>query len=267
MTVYIEYIFIENLIMDCLLLYQISSFIKEKVKKIKLFIASFVGALYVSIIFSIKLEILNYAFSKILLSFIIIYICFTPKEVRKYIKEVLYFYLISIINVGTYLIIITMFNITLSNNFVKLLVHVLGSMVVWCIDKQMWKMFKLELKKDNFVYDVYVPNGKKYISYRGFVDTGNNSKHVESSRMIFYANRKKIDLSKFKKVNIKVNTVNNVDNLEGYLIDNVIVKNKDRIRVIDIVMCFSKEKIINELGCDMIMNYEIYEEILGGIHI
>ena len=29
----------------------------------------------------------------------------------------------------------------------------------------------------------------------------------------------------------------------------------------------SKEDIKNKLGCDMIMNYEMYEELLGGIHI
>lgn len=267
LTVYIEYIFIENLIMNYLLLYQTSSFIKERVKKIKLFLSALVGAIYVCIMVYIRLEVLNYAFSKILLSFVMIYICFTPKDVRKYIKVVLYFYLISVINVGTYLFVINMFNITISNSFVKIIVYILGAIVVWFIDKQMWKMFKLELKKQNLVYDVYLPNGKKYIKYKGFIDTGNTSKHIASNRMIFYANKKITDMSNFEKVNINVNTVNNVEKMEGYLVDNVIIKNKEKIKIVDIVICFSKEDIKNKLGCDMIMNYEIYEEILGGIHI
>jgi len=267
LTVYIEYIFIENLIMNYLLLYQTSSFIKERVKKVKLFLAAMVGAMYVCIMFFLRLEMLNYAFSKLLLSFVMIYVCFTPKEVRKYIKEILYFYLISVINVGTYLFIITMFNITLSNKLLKIIVYALGAAVIWCIDKQMWKMFKLNLNKENLVYDVYVPNGNKYVSYKGFIDTGNTSKHMGSSRMIFYANRRKIDVSSFEKVTINVNTVNNMESLEGYLIDNVIVKNKDTVKLVDIVMCFSKEDIKNKLGCDMIMNYEIYEELMGGIYI
>ncbi len=267
MTVYIENIFIENLIMNYLLLYQTSSFIKERVKKIKLFLSALVGAIYVCIMVYIKLEILNYAFSKILLSFVMVYICFIPKEIRKYIKMVLYFYLISVINVGTYLFIINIFNITISNSFVKIIVYTLGAVIVWCIDKQMWKMFKLELKKQNFVYDVYIPNEKKYIKYKGFIDTGNTSKHMASNRMIFYANKKKIELSNFEKVHININTVNNVENMEGYLVDNVIIKNKEKLKFVDIVICFSKEDIKNNLGCDMIMNYEVYEEILGGIHI
>lgn len=267
MTVYIEYIFIENLIMNYLLLYQTTSFIKEREKKTKIFFASLLGAIYVCILLYIRLEILNYAFSKLLLSVVMVYVCFTPKEARKYIKEVLYFYIISVINVGTYLLVVTMFNINLSNSIIKIIVYALGAIMVWCIDKQMWKMFKIELKKENFVCDVYVPNGNKYIQYKGFIDTGNTSKHLESSRMIFYANKKEIDVSNLKKADINVNTVNNVDNLEGYLIDNVIVKNKNKVKLVDIVMCFSKEDIKNKLGCDMIMNYEIYEELLGGIHI
>lgn len=267
MTVYIEYIFIENLIMNYLGLYQTSSLIKKREKNIKLFFSALIGAIYVSIMYLIKLEILNYAFFKMLLSFVMVYICFTPKEIKKYIKMILCFYLIMVINVGTYLFVITMFNINLSNSFIKIIVYALGAIAVWCIDKQMWKMFKLELKKENLVYDVYVPNGDKYVLYRGFIDTGNTSKHIESYRMIFYASRKDIDVTSFEKVNINVNTVNNVDNLVGYLIDNVIVKNKDKMKFVDIVLCFSKEDIKNKLGCDMIMNYEMYEELLGGIHI
>ena len=267
LTVYIEYIFIENLIMNYLLLYQTFSFIKERVKKIKLFLSALIGAMYVCIMVYIKLEVLNYAFSKLLLSFVMIYVCFTPKEVNKYIKSVLYFYLISVINVGTYLFVITIFNINLSNGFAKIIVYMFGAIVSWCIDKQMWKLFKLKLKKENLVYDVYIPNGDKYVSYKGFIDTGNTSKHIESSRMIFYANKKKIDVSSFEKVTINVNTVNNVDKLDGYLINNVIVKNKNIVKLVDIVMCFSKEDIKNKLGCDMVMNYEIYEELLGGIYI
>ena len=267
LIVYIEYIFIENLIMNYLLLYQTSSFIKEKVKKIKLIISAIVGAIYICIMCFSKLDILNYSLLKILLSFVMIYICFMPKKIKKYLKIILFFYLVSVINVGTYLVIITMFNITLSSIFIKIIIYMLGSCFIWCIDKQIWKMFKVNLKKENLVYDVYLPNGKKYIKYKGFVDTGNTSKHLESSRMIFYANKKEIDVSNLKKVNIKVNTVNNVDKLEGYLIDNVIIKNKEKIKLVDIVICFSKESIKNNLGCDMIMNYEIYEEMLGGIYI
>lgn len=267
LTVYIEYIFIENLIMNYLLLYQTSSFIKEKVKNIKLIISAGVGAIYVCIMCFSKLDILNYSLLKILLSFVMVYICFMPKEIKKYLKIILFFYLVSVINVGTYLVIITIFNITLSNIFVKIIVYVLGAFFIWCIDNQIWRIFKLNLKKENLVYDVYVPSNGKYIAYKGFVDTGNTSKHLESSRMIFYANKKEIDVSNLKKVTINVNTVNNVDKLEGYVVDNVIIKNKEKIKIVDIVICFSKENIINNFGCDMIMNYEIYEEMMGGIYI
>ena len=267
LTVYIDYIFIENLIMNYLLLYQTMVFIKQPQKKVKVFLASLIGAVYVTVMYLIRIEVLNYSISKILLSIVMIYISFTPKEMKKYIKELLTFYFISIVNVGTYLIIISLFNISLNNSVVKIIVYLIGSIVVWCIKSQMWRIFKLKLKKENLVYDVFVPSNGKYVAYKGFVDTGNTSKHLESSRMIFYANKKNICLEGLEKVNINVNTVNNVDNLTGYIVDNVIVKNKDNINIVDIVLCFSKENIESSLGYDMIMNYEIYEEMLGGIYI
>ena len=266
MTVYIDYIFIENLIMNYLLLYQTSKFIKEKTSILKIFVSSLVGSVYVTTMYLINIEILNYGILKILLSFVMIYICFTPKETKKYIKEIIVFYFISIINIGTYLIIILLFNVTL-NNILKIIIYVIGAIIISLINSQMWKMFKFKLRKENLIYDVFVPNNGKYIAYKGFVDTGNTSRHLESSRMIFYANKKDIYLEEFEIVNIKVNTVNNVENIKGYVIDNVIIKSKNKIRIVDIVLCFSKENIKNTLGYDMIMNYEVYEEFLGGIYI
>lgn len=267
MTVYIDYIFIENLIMNYLLLYQTSKFIKEKTKKLKVFLSSLVGSVYVTAMYLINIKILNYGILKILLSFVMIYICFTPKETKKYIKEIITFYFISIINIGTYLIIILLFNVNLNNNIVKTIIYVIGTIVVSLINSQMWRMFKLKLRKENLLYDVFVPNNGIYIAYKGFIDTGNTSRHLESSRMIFYANKKKMYLDEYETVDIKVNTVNNVENIKGYIVDNVIVKNKDNIQFVDIVLCFAKEDIKNRLGYDMIMNYEVYEEFLGGIYI
>lgn len=267
LIVYIDYIFIENLIMNYLLLYQTSKFIKERLNKFKILVSSLVGTLYVTIMYLMKIEILNYSVLKFVLSIVMVYICFTPKEIRKYIKEVIVFYFISIVNIGTYLMIITLFNISLSNSVIKITVYLIGTIIVWCINSQMWRIFKLNLKKENLIYDVFVPSKGRYIAYKGFIDTGNTSKHLETGRMIFYANRKNICLEEYEMVDINVNTVNNVDNLKGYIVNNVIVKNKNDIKFVDIVMCFSKNNIKNKLGYDMIMNYEIYEDMLGGIYI
>ena len=129
-------------------------------------------------------------------------------------------------------------------------------------------MFKTNLKKSELVYDVYLKTGDKYILYKGFIDTGNNSKDLSTGRAIFYADKKdNLNLVGKDKVTIHINTVNGKESINGYMFDNVIIQKGEKISFANVIVCFTNEKIKNNLGCDMILNYETYEEILGGIYI
>lgn len=268
MVVYIDYIFLENLIMDFLLLYGTKNIVKEKTKVSKITLASIVGAGYVCIMCLLKLEIFNYAVCKILLSFVMVYITFTPQKIPIYLKEVFIFYFISIINTGTYLVLVLMVNLNMNSMAVKITIYLFGYLFIYVIQNQVWKMFKTNLKKSELVYDVYLNNGDKYISYKGFIDTGNATKDISTGRAIFYADKKdNLILEGKEKVDIHINTVNGEGNLTGYMFDNVIIQKGEKILFTNVIVCFTDEKIKNNLGCDMILNYETYEELLGGIYI
>lgn len=268
MVVYIDYIFIENLIMNYLLLYGTKNIVKERTKVIRITLASAIGAIYVCIMCLLKLEFLNYTVCKLLLSFGMIYITFMPKKISIYLKEIFIFYFVSIINTGTYLVVMTVFNLNINSSIVKMVLYLLGYAFIYVTHNHVWKMFKLKVKKSNFVYDVYLNNGDKYIAYKGFVDTGNTSKDITSGRPIFYANKKdSIDLTGIEKVMVSINTVKGENSVTGYMFDNVIIKKESDIKFADIVVCFTEDEIKNKLNCDMIINYEIYEELLGGIYI
>ena len=268
MIVYIDYIFIENLIMNYLLLFETKNIVKERTKVIKITLASIIGSIYVCSIYLLKFEFLNYSIFKLLLSFVMIYITFKPKKISIYLKEIFIFYFVSIINTGTCLVIVSMFNLNVNSRIVKILLYSIGYVFVCIINNQVWKMFKIKLKKSKLVYDVYLNDGNKYVAYKGFVDTGNTSKELYTGRAIFYANKKDgIDLTDREKVIIKVNTINGKNVIVGYMFDNVIIKKEEFIKFTDVVICFTEEEIKNKLECDMIINYETYEELLGGIYI
>ncbi len=268
MIVYIDYIFIENLIMNYLLLFQTSNFLKEKNKLIKKILASIIGSIYVCIMLVLKLNYLNYVVAKLSLSFVMVYICFLPKSLKKYIKEIITFYFITIINLGTYLIIITLFNVNINNSIIKIVIYIIGSVVIYIINNEIWRIFKLKLKKENLLYDVYIQNNGKYIQYKGFIDTGNTCRHINTGRMIFFANKKNnIDVSSYKEVEIELSTIAGKGVQKGYIVNNVIIKKENNIKFADVVICFTENNIKNQLGYDMIMNYEVYEEILGGIYV
>jgi len=268
LVVYIDYIFLENLIMNYLLLYCTKNIVKEKTKVLRITFASILGAVYVCVMCLLKLEILNYTVCKLLLSFAMMYITFIPKKISIYLKEIFIFYFISIIHTGTYLVLMSMFNLNINSTIVKVILYLFGYIFIYVIYNHVWKMFKTKLKKSDLVYDVYLNNGNKYIAYKGFVDTGNTSKDISSGRSIFYASKKdSIDLEDKEKVTIKINTVKGESVVTGYMFDNVIIKRESNIKFTDIVVCFTEEEIKNNLGYDMIMNYETYEELLGGIYI
>ena len=268
MIVYIDYIFIENLIMNYLLLVQTKKIAKENSRNIKIVISSIIGALYVCIMAILKLKFLNYSVCKILLSFVMIYIAFTPKKIAIYIKEILIFIFILIINIGTYLTLIYLFNMKMNSNAVKIALYIFGYIVIYIASSEAWKMFKLKLKKSNLICDVYIKNNNEYVVYKGFVDTGNNSKDVLTGRPVFYANIKKnINLNDKKKVEIPVTTIAGEYYMQGYEYDDVIIKKGKKETILDAVICFTEEKIDESKGYEMIINFDVYEEMLGGIYI
>lgn len=254
--------------MNYLLLWQVRRLGKQKVKSINSVIASIIGAIYVCVIYIFKINFLNFAIMKILLSIVMTYVAFVPKELNKYLKIIGLFYLILILNTGAYLFLISMFNLKLNHFGLKLLIYIIGALVTEIINSQMWKMFKINIRKENLTCIVCIKNKGKYIKYKGLIDTGNTSKDALTGKYIFYASDKKnIDLSGYKKVPIEINTVNGKKENYGYVINNILILTNKSIKETNAIICFVENEIKNKLDCDMIVNFEIYEELIGGINI
>ena len=97
MTIYIDVVLIENLLMNYIILFATGVILKIKIKHIRLILASLVGAIYTIIAYVSALKIYSNIFLKFILSLIIIYIAFNPKSVKKLFKFTLIFYLTSFV--------------------------------------------------------------------------------------------------------------------------------------------------------------------------
>ena len=97
MTVYLDIVFLENLLMNYIIIYASGVVIKAEVKKLRLFIASSVGAIYTIVMYLDVIPIYSNFIMKIVLSIVIVYISFKPKTVKKLIKEIVIFYLVSFV--------------------------------------------------------------------------------------------------------------------------------------------------------------------------
>ena len=106
MTIYIDIIFIENIIMNAIILYATSIILKQKVKIIRLIISSTIGSIYSILMYITKFTIYSSTISKFLLSIVIVYTAFKPQNSKKMFKQIIIFYLTSFVfgGVALYLI-------------------------------------------------------------------------------------------------------------------------------------------------------------------
>ena len=88
MTIYIDIILMENLIMNFIILYATGLVLKRKIKNIRLILASLLGAVYSLLAYISTFEIYTNMILKIILSILIVYIAFNAQNVKQIGKDV-----------------------------------------------------------------------------------------------------------------------------------------------------------------------------------
>ena len=106
MTIYIDIIIVENLIMNYIILYATGLISKNRIYYLRIFFASLIGAIYTVSQYVSNLAIYSNTIIKLSLSIIMILIAFNPQDIKKMCKQLLLFYLTTFTFgvVATYLI-------------------------------------------------------------------------------------------------------------------------------------------------------------------
>ncbi len=180
MTIYIDVIIIENLIMNYIILYATGLISKNKISYFRIFLASSIGAIYAITEYMLKIGVYSNIIVKTLLAIIMVVVAFCPQNVKKLCKQLVLFYLTTFTfgGVATYLIyVLKPQNIIIKNGmFVGsyvLKVIFIGAIVGTIILITAFKFAKNKItKKDMFCKVKIVLNGKELI-LNAMVDTGN----------------------------------------------------------------------------------------------
>lgn len=179
-TIYIDVIFLENLIMNCIILYATSIILKIKPKKIRIVLSSIIGAIYAIILYITQISIYTSIISKIILSVIMVYVAFCPQSARKLWKQTAIFYLTSFVfgGVALYLIYfikpqkVLMKNGMFAGEYV-LKVILLGAIVAFIVIRISLKIIKTKITPKDMYCNIKIKlNGKK-IDTKAMIDTGN----------------------------------------------------------------------------------------------
>lgn len=180
MTIYIDVIFLENLIMNAIILYATSILLKQKPKCMLVIISASIGAVHSIILYITELKIYTSIISKLVLSIVMIYITFKPISFKKMFKQLIIFYLTSFVFGGVALYLIYYLkpdDILIKNGMFAgeyaLKTIMLGAIVAFIIIKISIKVIKTKMSSKDMYCKIKINLNEKQIETKAMIDTGN----------------------------------------------------------------------------------------------
>ena len=271
MTIYLDYVFIENLLIDYILLKETSYISRKETTNKRNMLSAMIASSYVVIMMLFKVKELNYLICKALLVLIMIYISFKPKELNEYIKLIATFFLISAINIGTLTMIINLLSLRNINGWLKMIVYLFSLLSSKFFANHMWKIYKQNIKGKNLVYEVKIHiQGEEY-KYKGFLDTGNTVFSYTHNIPVLFAEILDEDmLEELKKkefIFINTITLSNKQEKKAYVFDDIEIIKDKRSWQVKAAIVFEKVKLSKDNTYNMLLNYNLYVDKMGGINI
>lgn len=237
MTLYLDIVLLENLIMNYIILFATGLISKIDIKQFKIIISSLIGASYAIISFITSLNLYNTIILKVILSIVMIYIAFNPKNVKKLVKELLVFYLISFAFGGCafFLLYYIKPQDILSKNGVligsyPLKIAVLGGILGFFIVNITFKLIKDKIDKSNLICNIEITYEEKVVKLNALMDTGNLLKDPISGYSVIVAEANKLIEIIPKTVIENINKIINGD--EENILNCIENKYKSRFRII-----------------------------------
>lgn len=183
MYIYAEYLLLENLIINYIILYVTKRFTRTDTNKLRLILASGIGALYTLVIFYPKLMFMSKFLVKISISVLMIIIAFNPAKFKKFLKIFATFYVVSFVFAGASLALFYLTNVRIYVGkgifYIKdfpIKILVIAITLSWILIKITWGYIQGKISKDNTYIPIVIKlNGKK-VNIKALMDTGNSLK-------------------------------------------------------------------------------------------
>lgn len=193
MTIYLDIILCENLLMNYIILFATYVIIKPKTKypQIRMILSSLLGSIYAIIVYLNILSIYTNLLAKITLSVVMVYIAFAPPNVKQLLKQILIFYLVSFIFGGCTFALIYFLkpeNVEMKNGvFVGMYpirVGLIAGVIAFIITQIAFKINKSKLNNKNTFIEIELYNQNKMTKARALLDSGNMLKEPISQKPV-----------------------------------------------------------------------------------
>lgn len=229
MIIYVDIIFIINLIYDYLILNTVNVVLKRFKKQKNIFIGSLIGSI---LSFNIFFPKLNNIFIIILISILMVLVSFGFKDFIYFKNNIIYFYMISVVYGGFIYLINLKFNPFFNEKIYyekKILINFIGllilSPIVYFLIIESYKNLK---NKNGLLYQVKVVLNKKLYEITGLYDTGNKVKDPYKNRPVILINKKILscDINNKSPIYVPCNLINGEVLIRCYKPKVLIINNK-----------------------------------------
>ena len=191
MNIYLDIVFLENTLMNYIILYATGFIQKKKMKNMRLIISSVLGALYAILSYLDIVPIYSALFMKILLSTIMIYIAFENETIKQMVKNLLLFYLVSFVIGGCALALLYMIspkNVSFKNGVLvgtyPMKVTLLAGIIGFLIIQYSFSVNKRQMKLKDLLCDLEIFINNQNIKMKGYIDSGNTLKDPLSKKPV-----------------------------------------------------------------------------------
>lgn len=258
MKLYVDLIIILNFFLDFFILLGVSLILRKNASIYKMLLGALFGAISILSLF-INMTSFNLFLLKVIISILMILISFGFKNIKTFIRDITYLYLLSII-LGGFLYLI---NDHLSykktgliffhNGFsINILIIILLSPVILFLYLKQTKSAKEELNK-KYIVDITLLNEKK-LHLTGFLDTGNSLYDPYKKRPIIVINKKILGNYNPKYILVPFITINKESLLKCFRIKNIIINGK---KIEEEVLVGISDNNFNIDGVDLLLHKNI----------
>jgi len=181
-NVYVDILFIINLVVNYFVLFTTNKLLKNKRSEWRLLVGAALGAFYVILLIFFPNLGLYTLLSKVLFSFLIILVSFSPPTFLEFIKALVTFYISAFVFAGAVLYFVHMNDgdniirngiIYISYNM-KSTVLLISVCLLAIFLKKIYKIFQLNISKSQFLVPLTVVFDNKITKVCALIDTGNS---------------------------------------------------------------------------------------------
>ncbi len=199
MTIYLDIVLIENILLNYIIILSTAIISKEKINIIKITASSIVGGIFAIITYIINFENINGILIKIIISLLMMKIAFKINNFKKMLKIILFFYLVSFTFGGIAFMLLFFINpqsiIINENRFVgiyPLKVTILAGCVGFIIITFVAQMIKSKINKKNMICDLEIFYNGKSKKIKTMLDTGNLLKEPISNQDVIIVEKESL---------------------------------------------------------------------------